>query len=85
MVWCFSCLIKPRYSPECFSVAVLIKRPANRYDLYWIFQNADLTHFNMGRHSGDVYLIEYTNDEKTHVCDLQYSRKLKRWACDFYT
>ena len=70
--------------PNWFSVAVLIRRSANRFDLYWIFQNADLTHFNLGRHSGDVYLIEYTNDGKTHVCDLQYSRKQKRWACEFY-
>jgi hypothetical protein len=71
--------------PNCFSVAVLIRRPANRFDLYWIFENADLTHFTMGRHSGDVYLERYDEDGKTHVCDIQYSRNHKRWACEFYT
>jgi len=70
--------------PNCFAVAALIKRTSDKFDLYWIFQNADLSHFNMGRHSGDVYLIEYGDDGKTHVCDLQYSRKQRRWACEFY-
>ena len=70
--------------PNCFSVAVLIERPARRYDLYWIFQKADLSHFTMGRHSGDVYLSKYDEDAKTHVCDIQYSRKQRRWACEFY-
>jgi hypothetical protein len=70
--------------PNCFGVAVLIKRPSDKFDLYWIFQDADLTHFNMGRHSGDVYLTKYDDDGKTHVCDLQYSRKQLRWACEFY-
>jgi hypothetical protein len=68
--------------PNCFGVAVLIKRTSNKFDLYWIFQQADLTHFNMRRHSGDVYLIEYGYDEKTHSCDLEYSRKQRRWACE---
>lgn len=68
--------------PKWFSVAVLIKRPGNRFDLYWIFQNADLTHFNLGRHSGDVYLLEYTDDGKTRSCDLEYSRQQGRWACE---
>ena len=70
--------------PNCFGVAVLIKRTSDKFDLHWIFQDADLTHFNMGRHSGDVYLSEYGDDGKTHVCDLQYSRKQRRWACEFY-
>jgi len=70
--------------PNCFGVAVLIRRTSDKFDLYWIFQDADLTQFNMGRHSGDVYLTEYGDDGKTHVCDLQYSRKQKRWACEFY-
>jgi hypothetical protein len=68
--------------PNCFGVAVLIKRTSDKFDLYWIFQDADLTHFNMRRHSGDVYLIEYGDDGKTHTCDLQYSRKQHRWACE---
>lgn len=71
-------------SPDRFSVAVLVKRPNERYDLYWTYQKKDLSHFIMGRHSGDVYLEEHSDDGKTHVCDLQYSRKQNRWACEFY-
>lgn len=70
--------------PNRFSIAVLIRRPANRFDLYWIFQGADLTHFTMGRHSGNVYFSEYADDRKTRACDIQYSRKQNRWACEFY-
>jgi len=66
------------------SCVVFISRGKNRYDLYWIFKNEDLSHFTMARHSGDVYLKEYRDDQTTRVCDIQYSRKQKRWACDFY-
>jgi len=67
-----------------FSCVVFISRPANRYDLYWIFKNEDLSHFTMGRHSGDVYLLELRDDKTRHLCDIQYSRRQRRWACDFY-
>jgi len=67
-----------------FSCVVFISRPGNRYDLYWIFKNEDLSHFTMGRHSGDVYLWEHRDDGGSRVCDIQYSRKQKRWACEFY-
>jgi hypothetical protein len=64
-----------------FSVAVLIRRPANRYDLYWIFQNADLSRVNLRRHSGDAYLEEFRDDRTSSYCDIQYNRKLRKWAC----
>jgi hypothetical protein len=70
--------------PQRFSCLVFVSRPGNRYDLYWIFKNEDLSHFTMGRHSGDVYLSEYREDGTTRVCDIQFSRKQKRWACEFY-
>ncbi len=63
-----------------FSCVVFISRPGNRYDLYWIFHNEDLSHFTMGRHSGDVYLWEHRDDGTSHVCDIQWSRKQRKWA-----
>jgi len=71
-------------APQRYSCVVFISRPGNHYDLYWIFSNEDLSHFTMGRHSGDVYLDEYREDGSTRLCDIQYSRKQKRWACEFY-
>jgi len=67
-----------------YSCVVFISRGKKLYDLYWIFKNEDLSHFTMGRHSGDVYLKEYRDDQTTRLCDIQYSRKQKRWACEFY-
>jgi hypothetical protein len=66
------------------SCIVFIARAETRYDVYWIFKNEDLSHFIMSRHSGDVYLKEYRDDQTTRVCDIQYNRKQKRWACEFY-
>jgi len=70
--------------PKRFSCVVFISRPSNRFDLYWIFKNEDLSHFTMGRHSGDVYLLELRDDRTRRICDLQFSLKQKRWACEFY-
>jgi hypothetical protein len=67
-----------------YSCVVFISRPPNRYDVYWIFKNEDLSRLIMARHSGDVYLNEYRDDGTNRVCDIQYSYKQKRWACEFY-
>jgi hypothetical protein len=71
--------------PKRFSCVVLISRPSKRYDVYWIFKDEDLSHFTMGRHSGDIYLSEFLDVGTSRSCGLQYSRKLKRWACEFYS
>lgn len=65
-----------------FSVAVLIRRPGNKFNLYWIFERVDLSRVTLNRHSGDAYLHEYRDDGTTRSCDIQWSRKLQRWACE---
>jgi hypothetical protein len=73
---------KTKSDPNRFSVAVLIRRPANRFDQYWIFQNANLSRVNLRRHSGDAYLEEFRDNQTSSYCDIQWNRRLKRWACE---
>ena len=70
--------------PKRFSCVVFIVRPSKRYDGYWIFKDEDLSHFTMGRNSGNVYLSEFRDDGTERSCTLQYSGKQKRWACELY-
>ena len=64
-----------------FSVAILIRRPGNKFSLYWVFEKTDLSRVTLNRHSGDVYLQEFREDGTTRSCDIQWSRNLGRWAC----
>lgn len=66
-----------------FSLAVLIRRPGNRFSLHWVFEKMDLSRVTLNRNSGDAYLMEYRDDRTTRSCDIQWSRKLNRWACEF--
>jgi hypothetical protein len=64
-----------------FSLVIFIERPAGRYDIYWIYRNLDLSKYGMNRASGDIF-VDYVNSDGTRgVCEIQWDRKQRRWAC----
>ena len=67
--------------PSRFSLLILIERPANRYDAYWIYQDKDLSRVTLNRHSGNIYLAG-TDDEGLNInCDIKWNKSERRWAC----
>jgi hypothetical protein len=64
-----------------FSLVIFVRRPANRYDLYWIYRNMDLSKYRMSRASGDIF-VHYPRENGTSgVCEIQWDRNERRWAC----
>ena len=64
-----------------FSLVVFIRRPANRFDVYWIYRNMDLSKYAMSRASGDIF-VEYPGpDGNRTVCEIQWEKKSGKWGC----
>ena len=64
-----------------FSLIVFIRRPANRFDTYWIYRNMDLTKYAMSRSSGDIF-VEYPGpDGNRTLCEIQWDKKSGKWGC----
>jgi len=64
-----------------FSLIVFIQRPRNRYDLYWIYRNEDLSRLSLSRASGDIFVSGTREDGTTVNCEIAWSRKDNRWTC----
>ena len=64
-----------------FSLVIFVRRPANRYDLYWIYRNMDLSKYRMSRASGDIFVDYPRGDGTKGVCEIQWDRKQRRWSC----
>jgi len=64
-----------------FGLLILIERPANRYDAYWIYQDKDLSKVTLNRHSGNVYLAGTGDDGVDLYCDIKWGRSERRWTC----
>jgi hypothetical protein len=64
-----------------FSLVIFVRRPANRYDLYWIYRNMDLSKYRMSRASGDIFVDYPLEDGTNGVCEIQWNRKQRRWSC----
>jgi hypothetical protein len=63
-----------------FSLVVLIRRPANRFDTYWIYRNMDLTKYDMFRASGDIF-VDNQLPEGHKLCEIQWDKKSAKWGC----
>ena len=67
--------------PQRFGLLILIERPANRYDAYWIYQDKDLSRVTLNRHSGNIYLSGARDDGVSVYCDIKWDRSEQRWTC----
>ncbi|OLE97137.1 MAG: hypothetical protein AUG75_11860 [Cyanobacteria bacterium 13_1_20CM_4_61_6] len=67
-------------SKNC-SLLVFIRRPRNRYDLYWIYRNEDLSQLSLSRASGDIFVSGIREDGTNVNCEIAWSRKDNRWTC----
>ena len=64
-----------------FSLVIFVRRPANSYDVYWIYRNMDLSKYRMSRASGDIFVNYPREDGTSGVCEIQWDRKVRRWSC----
>jgi len=64
-----------------YSLLVFIRRPRNRYDLYWIYRNEDLSRLKLNRASGDIFVSGIREDGTTVNCEIAWSRKDNMWTC----
>ena len=74
-------IVDKTLSTDCFSLVIFIRRPANRYDVYWIYRNMDLSKYRMSRASGDIFVNYPRSDGTDGICEIQWDRKVSRWAC----
>ncbi len=68
-------------SIQRFSLVIFIERPANRYDIYWIYRDMDLSTYRMTRASGDIFVDEVRKDGTRGVCQIEWSKKRREWIC----
>jgi hypothetical protein len=68
-------------SVQRVSLVIFIERPANRYDIYWIYRDMDLSKYRMSRASGDIFVDEVRKDGTRGVCQIQWSKKQREWTC----
>lgn len=64
-----------------FSLIVFIRRPQNKYDLYWIYKNENLSQVSLSRASGDIFVNGFREDGSTLSCEIVWSRKDNKWTC----
>ncbi|HUS09669.1 MAG TPA: hypothetical protein VMZ30_04310 [Pyrinomonadaceae bacterium] len=64
-----------------FSLIVFIRRPKNKYDLYWIYKNENLSQVALSRASGDIFVNGFREDGSTLSCEIAWSRKDNKWTC----
>lgn len=67
--------------PQSFGLIILIERPANRYDAYWIYRDKDLSRVTLNRHSGNIYLAGLGDAGESLNCDIKWDKSERRWAC----
>jgi hypothetical protein len=68
---------RTRTDSNRFSLVLFIDRSGKRYDIYWPYRDADLSAYTVGRHSGDVYLVE----SGRFIGDIQWDRKQQKYVC----
>lgn len=68
--------------PKNFSFAVFVERPKNRYDIYWVYRDENLSGLNLSRSSGDIFLRGTREDGTSADCEIQWSRTSRKWTCD---
>ena len=74
-------IVDKTHDADRFSLVIFVRLPANRYDLYWIYRNMDLSKYRMSRSSGDIF-VEYPLEDGTKgICEIQWNRKQRRWSC----
>lgn len=64
-----------------FSLIVFIRRPENKYDLYWIYKNENLSRVSLSRVSGDIFVSGFREDGSSLNCEIAWSRKDNKWTC----
>jgi hypothetical protein len=74
-------IVDKTLNADRFSLLIFDRRPANRFDVYWIYRNMDLSKHSMSRASGDIFVDEVREDGTKGVCEIQWDRKKRRWAC----
>lgn len=64
-----------------FSLIVFIRRPRNKYDLYWIYKDENLSQVSLSRVSGDIFVTGFREDGSSLNCEIAWSRKDNKWTC----
>jgi hypothetical protein len=67
---------------ERFGLIIMLERPADRYDIYWIFRDRDFTNFELSRASGSLFVWHPGEDRKRTTCRIEWVRAKGKWTCD---
>jgi hypothetical protein len=68
--------------PKNMSLVVFVERAKNRCDIYWIYRDENLSALNLSRSSGDIFLRGTREDGTSADCEIQWSRKSRKWTCE---
>jgi hypothetical protein len=68
--------------PKNFSFVIFVERPRNRYDIYWIYRDENLSGFNLSRSSGDIFLRGVSENGMPIDCEVQWSKNSGKWTCE---
>ncbi len=67
--------------PKRMGLIILVDRPNNRSDVYWIYRDRDLSKFKISRSSGDIFVDEVHEDGTKSVCEIRFDKKQGKWGC----
>jgi hypothetical protein len=63
------------------SLIVFIQHPHNKFDLYWILKNENLSRVSISRASGDIMVNGLREDGSRLDCEIAWNRKDNKWTC----
>jgi hypothetical protein len=67
--------------PNQSSLIVFIKHAHNKYDLYWIFKEENLSRVSISRSSGSIMVGGLREDGSPVNCHIAWSQKDNKWTC----
>lgn len=58
-----------------------VKNTKDKYEINWIYRDADLSKTTVSRASGELYVATFSDDGSRKACSVNWNRKLKKFEC----
>ncbi|HVE56844.1 MAG TPA: hypothetical protein VNB22_08445 [Pyrinomonadaceae bacterium] len=58
-----------------------VKNTKNKYDVNWLYHNADLSKTTVNRASGYFYVSTFSDDGSRKACSVKWDKKLNKFEC----
>lgn len=65
-----------------FGLIIMLQRPRDRYDVYWIFRDTDFSNLTLSRSSGSLFVRRSGANKEETVCRIEWVRAKGKWTCE---